>query len=128
MFLLVLLAAMPTGFGHTERGFAMTSDIQQRALSGSLEAQRELAECLVTGCQNVQPNRALACAWRIVIVAGGTPGITADDVEKRRLTCDNLSPDEQTAAAAQARSILKQVYGRDLVLPADFFGGPARAK
>ena len=56
------------------------------------------------------------------------PSIAAADVENRRLTCDNLSPDEQAEAAAQARSIFKQVYGRDLVLPADFFGGPARAK
>lgn len=108
--------------------YAMASDLEQRALGGNLEAQRELADCLTKGCSGIAANRALACAWRIVIVAGGGPGIAAADVENRRLTCDNLSPDEQTEAAAQARSILKQAYGRDLILPADFFGGPARAK
>ena len=76
----------------------------------------------------MQPDRALACAWRIVIVAGGMPGIVAADVEQRRLTCEGLSSGDQARAAAQARSIFKQVHGQDLVLPADFFGGPARAK
>ena len=125
----------------------MASDLEQRALSGNLEAQRELADCLTKGCSRIAANRAapssrrpvsradcpapdrphssprsrsstesrtmasprsrsstvqsatsreaLACAWRIVIVAGGRPGIAAADVENRRLTCDNLSPDEQ---------------------------------
>ena len=105
----------------------MASDLEQRALGGNLEAQRELADCLTKGWSRIAAYRALACAWRIVIVANGMPGIAAD-VENRRLTCDNPSPDEQAQAAAQARSILKQAYGRNLIIPADFFGGPARAK
>ena len=108
--------------------YAMASDLEQRAVGGNLEAQRELADCLTKGCTGVQANRALACAWRIVIVAGGMPGIAAADVEHRRLACGNLAPNERREAEAQARSLLKQVYGRDLVLPADFFEGPARAK
>jgi hypothetical protein len=129
MFLLVaVLAALHAGLGHTQSGFVMSSDLQQRALGGNLEAQRELADCLTKGCPGIEANRSLACAWRIVIVAGGTAGVTASDVEQRRLICANLSSDEQRQAASQARSIVKQVYGRDLVLPADFFEGPARAK
>ena len=73
-------------------------------------------------------SRALACAWRTVVVAGGAPGITADDVEKRRLICQDLSPDEQATALNQAKSIFQQIYGRELILPADFFGGPTRRK
>lgn len=111
---------------HTE--YAMASDIQQRALAGSLDAQRELADCLTRGCPGIAANRALACAWRIAIVAGGTPGVSAADVEARRLSCENLSPPERTEATAQARTLVKQLYGRELVLPADFFGGPTRAK
>src|SRR5262245_43626326 len=106
----------------------MAADLEQRALGGNLEAQRELADCLTKGCSGIAQNRALACAWRIVIVAGGTPGVAAADVEGRQLACDNLSPGEQKEATVQARSILKQVCGRELVLPADFFGGPRRAK
>lgn len=106
----------------------MTSDIQNRALGGDLDAQRELAECLTKGCPGIGANRALACAWRIVVVAGGMPGVGAADSENRRIACQNLSADERREAEAQARSIFKQAYGRDLVLPADFFGGPALAK
>ena len=129
MFLLAAtlgaLAAVP---GNTQLGYAMASDIQQRALGGNLDAQRELADCLTKGCQGVQPNRALACAWRIVIVAGGNPGVTAADVETRRLTCESLTSGEQSEATTQARSIFRQIHRRGLILPADFFGGPARAK
>ena len=126
--LFAIVGALHTGFGNSQTGFAMTSETQQRALGGNLDAQRELAGCLAKGCPEIEANRALACAWRIVIVAGGMPGIAPDDVEQRRLTCENLSPSERHEAEGQARSIFKQVYGRDLVLPADFFGGPARAK
>lgn len=128
-FLLVAApGALHTGFGNTQSVFAMTADLQQRALGKNLEAQRELADCLTKGCPGIEANRALACAWRIVVVAGGLPGVANADVEQRRLACGNLSPTEQREAEVQARSIIKQVYGRDLVLPADFFGGPARAK
>lgn len=104
------------------------SDLRQQALSGDLTAQRTLADCLATGCDGTPPSRALACAWRTVVVAGGAPGITADDVEKRRLICQDLSPGEQATALNQAKSIFQQIYGRELILPADFFGGPTRRK
>ena len=119
---------LPASWGKTEVGHAMVSELEQRARGGSLDAQRELADCLTKGCQGVQPDRALACAWRIVIVAGGMPDVTAADVERRRITCDKLASGEQSQAATHARSIFKQIHGQDLVLPADFFGGPARAK
>lgn len=128
LLLAAALGALAAATGNTQLGYAMASDIEQRALGGNLDAQRELADCLTKGCPGVQPNRALACAWRIVIVAGGTPGVAATDVENRRHACDGLSASERTEATAQARSIVKQIHGRELVLPADFFGGPARAK
>lgn len=104
----------------------MASDIQQRALSGDLIAQRELADCLTKGCRGIAPDRVQACAWRIVITASGGPGLTAADAEARRRICTILSPSEQTAALAQAKSLFAGIHGRDLVVPADFFGGPAR--
>jgi hypothetical protein len=104
----------------------MASDTQERALGGNLDAQRRLADCLTKGCEGKPPDRALACAWRIVIVASGVPGLTATDVEARRLSCEALSAGEQTAALAQAKSLFAKIHGRDLVVPADFFRGPAR--
>jgi hypothetical protein len=126
---LALALSLSFGAAGLPTEYAMASDIQQRALAGSLDAQRELADCLTKGsCPGIAANRALACAWRIAIVAGGNPGISAADVEARRLICENLSPPERTEATAQARTLVKQIYGRELALPADFFGGPARAK
>lgn len=125
---LVVVVGSLTALAGTQWGYAMAADLEQQALGGDLKAQRELADCLTKGCSGTAQNRALACAWRIVVVASGQPGIAAADIESRRLVCENLSPDEQKEATGQARSILKRVYGRELVLPADFFGGPARAK
>jgi len=122
------LAVLPVSPGKSQLEHTMAHDLEQRARGGNLDAQRELADCLTKGCEGVQPDRTLACAWRIVIVAGGMPGVTATDVESRRLACDNLASAEQSRASARARSIFKQLHGRELVLPADFFGGPARAK
>lgn len=131
MLVLALLLGMPY-FGSitTTPGHAMAASdlLRQRALSGELDAQRDLAECLAKGCDGTPPSRALACAWRTVMVAGGASGITAADVEMRRLICQDLSPDEQATARDQAKSIFQQIHGRELVLPADYFGGPTRRK
>jgi hypothetical protein len=127
---LLLLAATAVGMlscvGTIRPGYAMTSDIQKRALGGDLGAQRDLVDCLTKGCQGIPPDRALACAWRIVMVAGGAAGLSAADVEGRRLICASLSPPEQAKALEQAKSLFKHIHGRDLVVPADFFGGPTR--
>jgi len=122
------LGVLSISAGKSRLEHTMAYDLEQRARGGNLEAQRELADCLIKSCQGLPSNRALACAWRIVIVAGGMPGVTAADVDNRRLACDSLAPNEQSQAAAQAQSIFQQIHGRELVLPADFFGGPARAK
>lgn len=126
LLLAATIAGMPSWVGTIRPGNAMTSDIQQRALGGDLTAQRDIADCLAKGCQGIPPDQALACAWRIVIVAGGNPGITADDVERRRVICAGLSPPQQAKALEQAKSLYKKIHDRDLVVPADFFGGPTR--
>ena len=130
LVLAAVLVGMPyVGQIATKPGHAMAaSDLRQRALSGDLAAQRDLAECLEKGCDGTPPSRALACAWRTVVVAGGSPEITAADVEMRRLSCQDLAPDEQATARDQAKSIFQQIHGRELVLPADYFGGPTRRK
>jgi hypothetical protein len=108
-------------------GNTMAATVEKRALDGDLDAQRAWADCLAQGCPGVPPDRAMACAWRIAIVAGGAPGVAAADIEHRRAACEGLSDQERARAADQARAIVKRIYGLDLILPADFFGGPARA-
>ena len=125
-FATVALILLLLGLETTRPAYPMTSDIQQRALSGDINSQRELADCLSKGCQGKSPDRALACAWRIVIAASGASGLTAADIEARRLACGALSPPDQTAALAQAKSLFEKIHGRDLVVPADFFRGPTR--
>ena len=126
LFVATALAVFLFGFEATDLAYPMTSDIQQRAVGGDLNAQRELADCLSKGCGDQPSDPALACAWRIVIVASGASDLTAADVEARRLACGDLSPPEQAAALAQAKSLFANIHGRDLIVPADFFRGPTR--
>jgi len=65
----------------------------------------------------------LACAWRIVLVASGTEGIAPADTEYRRRDCERLSPADQAAAIRAAKELFSKIYRRELILPADFFGG-----
>ncbi len=130
LVLAAVLVGMPyVGQITTKPGHAMAaSDLRQRALSGDLAAQRDLAECLAKGCDGTPPSRALACAWRTVIVAGGSPEITAADVEMRRLIARTSHRTSRPRPGTRPRSIFQQIHGRELVLPADYFGGPTRRK
>ena len=102
----------------------MSDALQQRALAGDLNAQRQLAESYLTG-----PARdpALACAWRIVVGASRDSVVTAQDTENRKRDCEGLTAAQQQTAANQAKALFQRIYGRELVLPADFFGGPRLA-
>jgi hypothetical protein len=101
------------------------SEIERNAMAGDIRAQRQLADCYLNGCPGLaSPDPALACAWHIVIGASGHPDLAQADFDRRRRGCERLSSTEQSAAQRQARTIFLIVYGRELVLPADFFGGP----
>lgn len=54
------------GFAYLVRSGLDTWD-QERAYSGRLEDQRQLAECYFRGCLHVVKSELLACAWREVI-------------------------------------------------------------
>jgi hypothetical protein len=104
------------------------SEIARNAMGGDIPAQRQLANCYLSGCPGLaSPDPALACAWHIVIVASGDPQITAADIEARKLACGNLQTEQQRKATAEAKAIVAKLYSRELVLPADFFEGPRRA-
>ena len=102
----------------------MSDALQGRALAGDVEAQRQLAEGYRTG---VRRDPALACAWRIVIGASRHPAVTQQDVENRKRDCESLDPAQQRTAATEAKALFQRIHGRELVLPADFFGGPRLA-
>ena len=120
---LIVVALLVTG-GASHGETAMSDALQKQALTGDLQAQRQLAETYRTGAKGTAPDPALACAWRIVVVASRHPDVTAQDTENRKRDCDGLDQAQQRAATAEAKALVQRLYGRDLVLPADFFGGP----
>jgi len=100
----------------------MVNSILKQAMAGDLVHQRELCERYRLG-----RDPASACAWRIVIVASGAAGVTPDDIEHRKRDCEGLAVAQQRAATARAKALFQEIYGRDLELPADLFGGNRRA-
>ena len=109
-----------------ESGSSNSARLEPRARTGDASAQRELAECYRRGCADISANPVLACAWGIVLVASGHPQVTPADSDHRRRDCESLTPAQQSAAAAQARVLFQNIYRRELLLPADFFGGNKR--
>jgi hypothetical protein len=104
------------------------SEIEREAMAGDIRAQRQLANCYLSGCPGLaSPDPALACAWHIVIVASGDRQITAADIEARKRSCGGLQMEQRRKATNEATAIVSKLYGRELVLPADFFEGPGRA-
>jgi hypothetical protein len=128
--ILVMVAPLTCGIvGYFGAAMAeQFSEIARNAMAGNIQAQRQLANCYLNGCPGLaSPDPALACTWDIVIVAGGDPQVSADDVARRRLSCAALDSDQRIRATVEAKAIFFRIHGRELVLPADFFEGPRRA-
>lgn len=98
---------------------AQTVAEMKRAYEGNYQGQRNLAYCLWSGCNGaIVKAQTLGCAWRIVILASGSPEVGSGDVSNLTNCVERLSRAEIAAAKAQARSLYKTVYGRDI--PADW--------
>ncbi len=122
--LLIIAAVLVPSWKAASSEPVMSQFVLEQALSGNLQSQRRLAECYRLGCSSeLAPNSVLACAWSIIVVASGAPGVVPDDTESRRRDCESLSPEDQAAATRQAKSLFQKIYGKELMLPADFFGG-----
>src|SRR4051812_38373037 len=101
----------------------MADDTTTLAYQADLDAQRRLAECYRDGCVGLASTPMLGCAWRIVIAASGHSRLTQADFDRRQRDCESLGTADQSAAVREAKAIFLKVYGKDLALPADFFGG-----
>lgn len=83
-----------------------TKDWSQ-AMRGRIESQRNVAFCLRDGCDGaVATNTVLACAWRMVIIASGSPKLDDLDARNFESACHSLSETARIAADAQARQIV----------------------
>ena len=109
-----------------ESGSSNDARLELRARTGDAAAQRELAECYRHGCVGLSTDPVLACAWGIVLVASGHSQVTPADSDHRRRDCESLTPAQQATAAVQAKVLFESIYRRELLLPADFFGGNRR--
>lgn len=78
--------------------------------------QRNLAYCLTTGCDNaVIANASLGCAWRIVILAGGSSELDASDQSNFKKDCMRSLDGAQLATAkAQAANLHRAIYKREI--------------
>lgn len=87
-----------------------------RAMKGDYAAQRNISYCLTSGCSGaVDIDKTLGCAWRIVILAGGSTKITSADQSNFHHFCSaDLTDDDRSLSTAQARRLFSTIYRRDM--------------
>lgn len=88
-----------------------------KAYNKDYQAQRNVAFCFDTGCNGaVIAKRSLACAWRIVILASGSPRVEDSDHRNWRYHCGRKALDEIAFATAvrQAQGLFAEIYGGTL--------------
>lgn len=84
-----------------------------RAWKGDYQGQRNVAFFLGRDSDGaVKPNPTLACAWRIVIIASGSPKIDNTDTANLRIDCNKLDPLEKEVATRQAQNIQRNIRRR----------------
>ncbi|MFC4174140.1 hypothetical protein ACFOYU_19150 [Microvirga sp. GCM10011540] len=79
------------------------------------QGQRNVSFCL-TDCykRSVQVNRPLGCAWRLVILASGSPKVDSTDTGFFDSRCRKLSGSEALQMKSQADALFREIYKRPL--------------
>jgi hypothetical protein len=133
--LILLLCA--TGFGHAQSandhltlclGADQMCEVSKgefkkwfpKAYQKDYQGQRNVSFCLANGCDGaVQKNLPLGCAWRLVIIASGSPRVDSTDTSFFDAYCEGkLSNIEIVQMKSQAGELFKKIYKRPL--PAGF--------
>lgn len=85
-----------------------------KAMRGDYQGQRNVAFMLSGRGEAgaVIPNKITGCAWRMIIIASGSPKVDSTDTSNLKLECDRLSEVELEAAAAQAKTLSKRIGRR----------------
>ncbi len=87
----------------------------ERAFQGDYQGQRNVAFCLSSTCDGaIQHKPTLGCAWRIVILASGSPKIDSSDRASYDYECGKLDRTDRATARAQASAIFAAIYRRPL--------------
>ena len=82
------------------------------AIAGGYRAQKHVALCLSTGCDEaIQPDKMLGCAWRIVIAKSGHAKVDTVDAANLKRFCgqDYITQAERRVAETQARSMVMMI-------------------
>ncbi|UYO38577.1 hypothetical protein KQX62_17915 [Rhodopseudomonas palustris] len=83
------------------------------AWRGDYQGQRNIAFCLRDGCDGaIRTNPITGCAWRMVIVASGSPKVDSSDTLNLKTDCGKLDAVEREAASAQAARMLAKIQRR----------------
>jgi hypothetical protein len=89
--------------------------VRSKALAGDYIAQRNLAYGYSSAPYRGQDrNELLACAWRHVIVRSGNERVDQTDINNLQVFCGQLDATQGAAAMAQAKSLYRRVYSREM--------------
>jgi hypothetical protein len=81
-----------------------------RAWRGDYQEQRNVAFCLMTGCDAaVEVRKAEACAWRSVILAVNAKSADDTDASNLAMACKRLDPAGAELAKEKVAAILEQL-------------------
>lgn len=85
-----------------------------RALKGEYDAQRNVAYCLTTGCDDaVKVNKPIGCAWRAVILSSGSRKVDRADTTAFDSVCrGKLTASEATVFGGQYETLFRRIYRR----------------
>jgi hypothetical protein len=85
-----------------------------KAMRGDYQGQRNVAFMLSGRGEAgaVIPNKITGCAWRMLIIASGSPKVDSTDTSNLKLDCGRLGDVEREAAAAQAQTLSKRIGRR----------------
>ncbi|WP_187640102.1 hypothetical protein [Bosea sp. F3-2] len=92
-----------------------------KALKGDYQGQRNVAFCLMTGCDEaVNPDWITGCAWRMVLKAGRDRRYDAGDKMNFDVDCgaERVDTSERADAARIAQALFRRIYKRELPLDA----------
>lgn len=118
------LDEMPDGyipiltFCHEDNCVLMQAEILndvKLAYGGDYQGQRNLAFCLWAGCKKAMiANKQLSCAWRMLILASGSPRLDQGDISNFETCLEKLSTVQKAAMKAQTTALFPIIYGRQI--------------
>lgn len=88
----------------------------QKAMRGDYQAQRNVAFAIggreFDNKTAFRPNKITACAWRLVIIASGSPEVWSGDTDNVKIDCGKLDDVERAASQGQSAALITKIYGR----------------